>query len=214
MKRVGLLMKKIGCSAIYNDKCMRIPITLLQLEYNVVLSTELDEKTAKNVIKISFGDMKHVNKPQKVYFEKLGIEKKGKIMEFRLDSSEHLLEPQETLSVDHFRVGQFVDVVGTSIGKGFAGVMKRHNFHGLRASHGVSLTHRSGGSTGQNQDPGKVAKGKKMAGHLGVERVTMQNLFIQHIEKDKNLIAIKGSVPGHKNSYVLVKDALKKPLLF
>ncbi|KYH12379.1 50S ribosomal protein L3 [Neorickettsia sp. 179522] len=206
MSRVGLLLKKIGCTSVYDDRLSLIPVTLLQLEENVVLSTE--EKDGFVVAKVSFGTKK-LKKPQLVYLKKLGLEKGGRVVEFRV-SPRFVPEPLKSLTVEHFRPGQYVDAVGTSIGKGFAGVMKRHNFAGLRASHGVSISHRSGGSTGQCQDPGKVFKGKKMAGHMGNARVTIQNLLVQLVDVENRLIGVRGSVPGCKNSYVLLRDALKK----
>ncbi|AHX11210.1 50S ribosomal protein L3 [Neorickettsia helminthoeca str. Oregon] len=208
MSRVGLLLKKVGCTSVYDDKCAVVPITLLKLEENVVLSNE--DKGDSVVVKLSFG-RKKLKKPQAGYFKKLGLDGGGRIVEFRT-SRKFAPEPLKSLTVEHFRPGQYVDVVGTSIGKGFAGVMKRHNFAGLRASHGVSISHRSGGSTGQCQDPGKVFKGKKMAGHMGAARVTIQNLFVQLVDVESGLIGVRGSVPGCKNSYVLLKDALKKGL--
>lgn len=222
--RVGLLMKKIGCSAIFDETRNRIPVTILQLEDNIVLSTKAEGDLS--IIEVSFGALKNVKKPQRAYFEKLGIENKGRIRTFRLNNNNNTAEAntegsernnnsdlplaKNSFTVEHFDEGQYVDVCGISIGKGFAGVMKRHNFKGLRASHGVSRAHRSGGSTGQCQDPGKTYKGKKMAGHMGHQKVTVQNLIVQNVNLAHKLIAIKGSVPGPKGSYVLVQDAIKK----
>ena len=207
MNRVGLLMKKVGCTSLYTEENVPMPITLLKLEDNVVLSTE--KREGFTIVKISFGSLKNVNKPQKKYFEKLGVEKMGRISEFRLTGNSDI-KSLSSFSVEHFHNGQFVDIMGTSIGKGFAGVMKRHNFSGGSASHGNSFAHRSGGSTGQCQDPGRTFKGKKMPGQLGNKKVTVQNLKVQMIYPEDKLIAIKGSVPGCKNSYVMVKDSLKK----
>ncbi|ABD46129.1 50S ribosomal protein L3 [Neorickettsia sennetsu] len=206
MSRVGLLLKKVGCTSVYDDRFSLVPITLLQLEENVVLSAE--ERDGVVIARVSFGTRK-LKRPQSACLKKLGLEKGGRVVEFRV-SPRFMPEPLGSLTVEHFRPGQYVDAVGTSIGKGFAGVMKRHNFAGLRASHGVSISHRSGGSTGQCQDPGKVFKGKKMAGHMGNARVTIQNLLVQLVDVENCLIGVRGSVPGCKNSYVLLKDALKK----
>lgn len=210
MNRVGLLMEKIGCTAIFDENRVRIPVTLLRLSENIVLSVKKREGVA--IIEMSFGKLKNVNKPQRAYFEKLGVEDKGKIREFCIRNccDENLPEINDKFTVLHFEKGRYIDAIGTSIGKGFAGVMKRHNFSGLRASHGVSLKHRSGGSTGQCQDPGRTIKGKKMAGHMGFSRVTIQNLQVQYVCEKNSLIAIKGSVPGCKGSCVLIRDAIKK----
>lgn len=206
MNRVGLLLKKVGCTSVYDEQLSLVPVTLLQLEENVVLSSE--ERDGFVVTRISFGTKK-LKKPQAEYFKKLGLEKGGRIVEFRVLPG-RAPKPLDSFTIEHFRTGQYVDAIGTSIGKGFAGVMKRHNFAGLRASHGVSIAHRSAGSTGQCQDPGKVFKGKKMAGHMGAARVTIQNLFVQLVDSENQIIGIRGSVPGYKNSYILLRDALKK----
>ncbi|MFQ5959282.1 MAG: 50S ribosomal protein L3, partial [Alphaproteobacteria bacterium] len=155
--------------------------------------------------------VKNVTKPMRGHFAKARVEPKRKVAEFRV-SADALLDVGATLTVDHFVSGQFVDVAGTSIGKGFAGAMKRHNFRGQRASHGVSLAHRKPGSTGQCQDPGKVFKGRKMAGHMGDRRVTVQNLEVVDVDSDRGLILVKGAVPGAEGGYVLVSDAKKRPL--
>lgn len=209
MSSLGLLMKKVGCTSVYDQANNRVFVTLLSLQSNVVVSTKKTED--HDVVLISFGFNKNIKKPQMLYLEKLGVakEKMGKMMQFRVPSGS-APELLSSFSVDHFSPGQFVDVVGTSIGKGFAGVMKRHNFKGLRASHGVSKAHRSPGSTGGCQDPGKVFKGKKMPGQMGNKRVTVQNLRAHAVYLEKGLLAVAGSVPGHTNSYVLVRNAIKK----
>ena len=177
-----------------------------------VVNVKTAEKDGYNAVQLGTGAIKakNVTKPMKGYFAKANVEPKKKLGEFRV-SEDCLLSVGDELSVEHFVAGQYVDVCATSIGKGFAGVMKRHNFAGLEASHGVSISHRSHGSTGQRQDPGKVFKGKKMAGHLGAERVTVQNLKVVAIDAARGLIMVKGGVPGSENTWVRVTDAVKKP---
>ena len=209
----GLIGKKIGTSSHFAENGKMTPITLIKIEECIVSETKTKDKHGYDAIQIaSIEDDFHlskVKKPQKKLFASLEIKPKRIIKEFRVEESK-LLEVGTVLDISYFEKGQFIDVTGTSIGKGFAGVMKRHNFSGLRASHGVSVSHRSHGSTGNSQDPGRVFKGKKMAGHMGAKRVTKQNLKIIDIDLDKKLIFIKGSVPGRKNSIVLIKDAIKK----
>ena len=154
-------------------------------------------------------DISNINKPQRKIFSSIKIKPKKIVKEFRVDN-DNILEVGTKLDVNHFKVDQFVDASSISIGKGFAGVMKRHNFGGLRASHGVSISHRSHGSTGQNQDPGRVFKGKKMAGRMGNKKVTKQNLKVIDIDSENNLLIVKGSVPGKKNSIIYLKDSVKK----
>lgn len=212
--RTGLIAKKIGMTSIYTEG-KNIGVTLLMVEDCEVIAVKVPEKDGYRALQIGFGvaKAKKVNKPQRAIFEKNKMELRSKIKEFRV-SEECMVEVGKKISADHFVAGQFIDVSGVTIGKGFAGVMKRWNFRGLEATHGVSITHRSHGSTGQRQDPGRVAKGKKMAGHLGVENVTMQNLKILDVKVDANkgIIVVKGAVPGPKGSYVVVKDAIKKNL--
>ncbi len=209
--RTGLIAKKLGMSRIFEVDGTHVPVTVLQVNGLEVVAVKTKEKDGYTSVQLGCGDIKAKNltKPMKGYFAKANIEPKSKLAEFRV-SEDCLLNVGDKLSVEHFVAGQFVDVCGTSIGKGFAGVMKRHNFGGLEASHGVSISHRSHGSTGQRQDPGKVFKGKKMAGHMGDERVTVQNLKVVAVNADKGLIMVKGGVPGSDNSWVYVTDAVKK----
>jgi len=209
--RTGLIAKKLGMSRIFEVDGTHVPVTVLQVNGLEVVAIKTKEKDGYTSVQLGCGDIKAKNltKPMKGYFAKANVEPKSKLAEFRV-SEDCLLKVGDKLSVEHFVAGQFVDVCGTSIGKGFAGVMKRHNFGGLEASHGVSISHRSHGSTGQRQDPGKVFKGKKMAGHMGDERVTVQNLKVVAVNADKGLIMVKGGVPGSDNSWVYVTDAVKK----
>ncbi len=212
-KRSGLIATKIGNSSYYAEKGMVIPVTVLKVDECVVSGLKTPEKDGYSSVQVASidtnTDVKKINKPQQKIFANLNIKPKKILKEFRVDS-EHVLEVGTTLNVSHFTKEQFIDVTSISNGKGFAGAMKRHNFAGLRASHGVSVSHRAHGSTGQNQDPGKVFKGKKMAGHMGAKQVTKQNLKIIDIDEANSLIIVKGSVPGKKNSIVLLKDANKK----
>lgn len=209
--RTGLIAKKLGMSRVFEVDGTHVPVTVLQVNGLEVVAVKTKEKDGYTSVQLGCGDIKAKNltKPMKGYFAKANIEPKSKLAEFRV-SDDCLLNVGDKLSVEHFVAGQFVDVCGTSIGKGFAGVMKRHNFAGLEASHGVSISHRSHGSTGQRQDPGKVFKGKKMAGHMGDERVTVQNLKVVAVNADKGLIMVKGGVPGAENSWVYITDAVKK----
>ncbi len=211
--RTGLLAKKIGMSGIYDEKGLFIPVTVLEVKDCVVLSHKTLEKNGYNAIELGIGKAKpkNVAKPQLEVYKKLNLDPVVKSTEFRIDES-NFVEVGKFLSVNHFVEQQFVDISGVSIGKGFAGVVKRHNFSTLDATHGVSLTHRSHGSTGNRQDPGKVFKGKKMAGHLGVDNVTVQNLKVVGIDEEHNLILIKGAVPGYEGSFVKIKDSVKKKL--
>lgn len=210
--RTGLIAEKVGMTRVLTEAGEHIPVTLLKVENCQVVSTKTKDSNGYTAVQLGVGSakVKNTSKAMRGHFAKAKVEPKRKVVEFRV-SDEALLAVGDELTVDHFVSGQFVDVVGTSIGKGFAGAMKRHNFGGLRASHGVSVSHRSHGSTGQCQDPGRVFKGKKMAGHLGDERVTQHSLKVVLTDNAKGLIAIKGSVPGAKGSYVLIRDALKKP---
>lgn len=209
--RVGLLAKKIGMSSFYSDSGRVVPVTLLQVSScQVMVQKKIDGKCK---LEVGAFDKKvsRVSKPLQGYFAKYKVSPKSKVVEFEV-SEDAMLESGCELKVDHFVVGQYLDVTGVSIGKGFAGVMKRHNFSGLRASHGVSISHRAHGSTGQCQDPGKVFKGKKMAGHMGSKKVTKQNIQIMHIDIENNMLVVKGSVPGSKGSVLMVKDAIKRAL--
>src|SRR3989338_3489291 len=208
--RTGLIAKKIGMTQIFEANGLQVPVTVLQIDPCRVLEVKSQDKDCYDAVKLGSGSVKpqHVSKPLKGYFSKLGFEPLKLIKEFRV-TAEGLPEVGAELKVDFFQNGQLVDVTGTSIGKGIAGAMKRHNFGGLRASHGASVSHRSHGSTGNRQDPGKVFKNKKMAGHMGARRVTKMNLTIHSIDFDKNLVFIKGSVPGSKNGVVYIRDAIK-----
>lgn len=209
--RTGLIAKKLGMSRIFEADGTHVPVTVLSVDGLKVVSVRTLQKDGYAAVQLGTGHMKakNVTKPMKGHFAKANMEPKKKLCEFRV-SEDCLLEVGSELSVSHFVSGQYVDVCGTSIGKGFAGVMKRHNFAGLEASHGVSISHRSHGSTGQRQDPGKVFKGKKMAGHMGAERVTVQNLKVVCVDTSKGLIMVKGAVPGAENSWVRITDSIKK----
>jgi large subunit ribosomal protein L3 len=208
--RTGLIAEKLGMSRLLNEKGEHIPVTLLKVDNCQVVATKTLEKDGYTAVQLGVGTRKvsRLTKAMRGHFAKAKVEPKKKLVEFRV-APEALLNVGDQLSVEHFINGQKVDITGTSIGKGFAGAMKRHNFGGLRASHGVSVSHRSHGSTGQRQDPGKVFKGKKMAGHLGVEQVTVQNLEVVLTDPERGLIGIKGAVPGNPGSYVFIHDAVK-----
>src|SRR5215472_11581436 len=209
--RTGLLAKKLGMTRIFQDDGTHVPVTVLQLDGLQVVAQRTAEKDGYDAVQLGWGKakVKNVSQPNRGHFAKTKVEPKARLAEFRV-AADALLEPGAILSAAHFAVGQRVDVCGTSRGKGFAGSMKRWNFSGLEASHGVSISHRSHGSTGNRQDPGKVFKNKKMAGHLGVERVTTQNLKILASDAERGLIFVVGAVPGYDGSYVLVKDAAKR----
>lgn len=209
--RIGLIAEKLGMTRILGADGEHIPLTLLKVESCQVTGLATDEKNGYNAVQLGVGfrKPKNVTKSLRGHFAKAKVEPKRHICEFRV-SPDALLSLGDEISVEHFVSGQYVDVVGTSKGKGFAGAMKRHNFGGLRASHGVSVSHRSHGSTGGRQDPGRVFKGKKMAGHLGCEIVTVQNLQVYFTDPEKGLIAIRGAVPGVKGGFVVINDAIKK----
>ncbi|MDN5248673.1 50S ribosomal protein L3 [Bartonella sp. TP] len=211
--RSGVIAQKLGMTRIYNDAGDHIPVTVLQLDGCQVVTQLTKETNGYVALQLAIGaaKVKNVSKALRGHFSKVSIEPKMKLVEFRV-SAENLLPPGAEFSVEHFVVGQKVDITGISIGKGFAGVMKRHNFGGHRASHGNSITHRAHGSTGQCQDPGKVFKGKKMAGHMGNSRVTIQNLEVVSTDTNRKLILVKGAVPGAKGSWVLMRDAIKSSL--
>jgi large subunit ribosomal protein L3 len=210
--RMGLIGQKVGMSRVLTEKGEHIPVTLIHVDNCQVVNVKTAEKHGYNAIQLGVGTpkSKNVSKSLRGYYAKLKVEPKRKLAEFRVNA-DALLNPSDRISVAHFVSGQFVDVSGNTIGKGFAGVMKRWNFGGLRASHGVSVSHRSHGSTGQRQDPGRVFKGKKMAGHMGTNQVTVQNLEVVGTDTELNLIIIKGAVPGANGSYVYIHDAVKKP---
>jgi large subunit ribosomal protein L3 len=209
--RTGLLAKKLGMTRLFKDDGTHVPVTVLHVDNLQVVAARTQETDGYTAVQLGWGTakVKNVTKPNKGHFAKAKVEPKAKVAEFRVDA-DAVLAPGATLSAAHFLVGQRVDVCGTSKGKGFAGTMKRWNYHGLEASHGVSISHRSPGSTGNRQDPGRTFKGKKMSGHLGVERVTTLNLEVARVEADKGLLFIKGAVPGAKNGFVLVRDAIKR----
>lgn len=211
--RTGLVAKKVGMSRYYTPEGQDIPVTLLHVDECVVVAVKTKKSDGYDAVQVGCGKrkVKNVSKSLRGHFAKAKVEPSGKLVEFRVDENA-LLSPGQQLSVNHYVEGQFVDVVGTSHGKGFAGVMKRHNFAGLEASHGVSVSHRAHGSTGQRQDPGKVFKGKKMAGHMGDVRVTTQNLKVVGVDAENSLLIVCGAVPGSKGSYVLVLDAVKRAL--
>jgi len=208
--RTGLIAKKLGMTRLFNDDGSTVPVTVLHLDQVRVVAARTAEKDGYDAVQLGFGlaKPKNVSKPNKGHFAKAGVEAPLKVVEFRV-GSDAALEVGAKLSANHFVKGQIVDVTGTSKGKGFAGAMKRWNFAGLEASPGVSISHRSHGSTGNRQDPGKTFKNKKMAGHLGVERITTQNLEVAGFDLDKGLLLVKGAVPGAKGGYVLVRDAVK-----
>jgi large subunit ribosomal protein L3 len=212
MLRSGVIAKKLGMTRLFMEDGKQIPVTVLQLDKLQVVAQRTAEKDGYSAVQLGAGTAKakRVSAPMRGVFAQASVEPKRKLVEFRVDP-ENLLEVGEEIIADHYFEGQYVDVTGTSIGKGFAGAMKRHNFGGLRASHGVSISHRSHGSTGQCQDPGRVFKGKKMAGHMGAARVTTQNLQVVRTDTGRGLIMVKGAVPGSKGGWVTIKDAVKKP---
>jgi large subunit ribosomal protein L3 len=211
--RTGLLAQKLGMTRIFAADGNHVPVTVLKVENCQVVAVRTDETNGYNAVQLGVGKakVKNVSKAQRGHFAKAKVEPKKKLAEFRV-SKDNLLDVGAELSAAHFVAGQFVDVVGTTIGKGFAGAMKRWNFGGLRATHGVSVSHRSHGSTGNRQDPGRTFPGKKMAGHLGAERVTTQNLKVVATDADQGLIMVHGAVPGHEGAFVMIKDAVKRPL--
>jgi len=209
--RTGLILEKLGTSSLFIDKGERIQVTLLKMQECQVMTHRTIEANGYEAVVLAYGAVKSnkVSKPMKQVFANANIEAKKLVKEFRV-SAENMIEVGSELNVDHFSAGQYVDASATSIGKGFAGGMKRHNFKGLEASHGVSISHRAHGSTGSCQDPGRVFKNKKMAGHMGAERVTIQNIKVVDVQVDKRILIVKGSVPGCKGSVVFLKDAVKK----
>jgi len=211
--RSGVIAQKLGMTRVYTEGGEHVPVTVLRMDNCQVVAQRTVEKDGYTAVQLGVGlrKAKNTSKALRGHFAKAEVEPKRKVAEFRV-SPENLIEVGAELTAAHFVPGQYVDVTGTSIGKGFAGVMKRHNFSGLRASHGVSVSHRSHGSTGQRQDPGKVFKGKKMAGHLGDARVTTQNLQVVRTDADQGIILVRGAVPGAKGGWLLVRDAVKKAL--
>ena len=213
MLRSGVIARKVGMTRLFMEDGRQIPVTVLQLDGLQVVAQRTPEKDGYAAVQLGAGTAKakRTSKAMRGHFAKAKVAPKRKIAEFRVDP-ENLIEVGAEITANHYAEGQYVDVSGTSIGKGFAGAMKRHNFGGLRASHGVSISHRSHGSTGQCQDPGRVFKGKKMAGHMGAARVTTQNLQVVKTDVERGLIMVKGAVPGSRGGWVTIKDAVKKPL--
>lgn len=211
--RCGLIAKKIGMTTIFDSNDKQVAVTLLQVENCTVTAVKSQERDGYNAVQVAAFDAKakNVTKPMRGHFAKAQVTPKRVVKEFRV-SANALLAAGSQLEVSHFVAGQFVDIQGRTVGKGFAGVMKRYLFRGLRASHGVSLTHRSGGATGSRQDPGKVFKGRKMPGHMGDKNRTMQNIRVLDIDNDKGLIIVKGSIPGSKGGYVYISDSIKKSI--
>src|SRR5262245_50880591 len=222
--RTGLVAQKVGMTRVFNDAGEHVPVTVLKLDNVQVVAVRTEEKNGYNAVQLGIGKGKVKAKKKKngnrmkgrgmsdamrVYFDKQGVPPKRKLVEFRV-SKDALLPVGAEIAATHFLAGQFVDVTGTTIGKGFAGAMKRWNFAGLEASHGVSISHRSHGSTGNRQDPGRTFKNKKMAGHLGQERVTTQNLKVVATDDAKGLVMIRGAVPGAEGGWVRITDAVKR----
>jgi large subunit ribosomal protein L3 len=211
--RSGIIAKKLGMTRLFMDDGKQIPVTVLELDGLQVVAQRTADKHGYSAVQLGTGTIKvkRVSKAMRGHFAVAQVEPKRKVAEFRV-APENMIDVGAEITAEHYAPGQFVDVSGTSIGKGFAGAMKRHNFKGLRATHGVSVSHRSHGSTGQCQSPGKVFKGKKMAGHMGAAKVTTQNLEVMRTDLDRGLIMIKGAVPGSRGGWVTVKDAVKKPM--
>lgn len=212
--RTGVIAKKMGMTRLFQEDGRHVPVTVLSLEECQVVGARNQERDGYFAVQLGAGarKAKNVNKPQREAFAKAEVEPKARIAEFRVESEEGLLPVGATITADHFIAGQMVDIQGVTQGKGFAGAVKRWGFGGMHASHGVSISHRAHGSTGQNQDPGKVFKGKKMAGHMGAKNRTQQNLEIVRTDAARGLIFVRGSVPGSKGGWLLVKDAVKVAL--
>jgi large subunit ribosomal protein L3 len=209
--RTGLIARKVGMTRVFAEDGSHVPVTVLHVDGCRVIATRNTDKDGYTAVQLGAGKakVKNVGKPMRGHFAKAKVEPTSKVVEFRV-TPDAVLEVGAELSAAHFLAGQFVDVTGTTIGKGFSGVMKRHNFRGLEASHGVSVSHRSHGSTGQRQDPGRVFKGKKMAGHQGDVRVTTQSVTVVSTDAERGLIMIKGAVPGANGGWVLVRDSAKR----
>ncbi len=211
--RSGLIVQKVGMTRLFTESGKHVPVTVLKLDKCQVVAQRTEEKDGYSAVQLGsgFAKVKRTSSAMRGHFAKAKVEPKRRVAEFRV-SADNMIDVGAELSASHFIEGQKVDATGVSIGKGFAGAMKRHNFGGLRASHGVSISHRSHGSTGQCQDPGKVFKGKKMAGHMGDSRVTIQNLEVVKTDTTRGLVMVKGAVPGAKGGWVLLRDAIKRPL--
>ena len=208
--RSGVIAQKVGMTRVYNDAGEHVPVTVLRLDGCQVVAQRTVEKNGYTAVQLGAGQakVKNTTKALRGHFAVASVEPKAKLAEFRV-TEDNLLAVGTELNAGHFTAGQLVDVTGTTIGKGFAGAIKRHGFGGLRATHGVSVSHRSHGSTGSRQDPGKVFKNKKMAGHMGQTRVTTQNLEVVSTDEDRGLILVKGAVPGSKGAWIIVRDAVK-----
>ena len=213
MMRTGALAQKLGMTRVYLDGGRAVPVTVLSMDSVEVVARREPERDGYAALQLGLGEArpKRTSKGMRGHFAKAGVAPKRALAEFRVDE-ENLAPVGTKIGPEHFGEGQFVDVSGISIGKGFAGAMKRHGFAGLRASHGVSISHRSHGSTGQCQDPGRVFKGKKMAGQLGGTRATIQNLEVVRTDSERGIIMVKGAVPGARGGWVEVRDAVKKPI--
>ena len=211
--RTGLIAKKLGMTRIFTDAGEHVPVTVLQVDECRVVAQRTKDRDGYTAVQLGFGKakVKNVSKAMRGHYAKAKVEPARRLAEFRV-SEDALVDVGAEITAGHFIVGQFVDVAGTTVGRGFAGVMKRHNFGGLEASHGVSVSHRSHGSTGQRQDPGKVFKGKRMAGHMGDVRATQQNLKVMVTDAEKGLIFVAGSIPGAEGGYVLIFDAKKRKM--
>jgi len=211
--RSGVIAQKVGMTRIYNDAGEHVPVTVLRMENCQVVSQRTQEKNGYTAVQLGVGlaKVKNTSKALRGHFAAASVEPKTKLAEFRV-SPDNLLDVGAEITVEHFVPGQKVDVTGTTVGKGFQGVIKRHHFGGGRATHGNSVSHRTHGSTGQRQDPGKVFKGKKMAGHMGDTRVTTQNVEVVQTDAERGLILVRGAVPGSKGAWILVRDAVKAAL--
>jgi large subunit ribosomal protein L3 len=211
--RSGVIAQKIGMTRVYNDAGEHVPVTVLRMENCQVVAQRTQEKNGYTAVQLGVGlaKVKNTSKSLRGHFATASVEPKAKVAEFRV-SPDNLIDVGSEITAEHYVTGQMVDVTGTSVGKGFQGVIKRHNFGGGRATHGNSVSHRTHGSTGQRQDPGKVFKGKKMAGHMGNVRVTTQNLEVVSTDVERGLILIRGAVPGSKGSWIMVRDAVKSAL--
>jgi len=211
--RSGVIAQKVGMTRVFTDDGNHVPVTVLKVDNCQVVAQKTVEKNGYVALQLGVGTakVKNVTQANRGHFAAAKVEPKRKLAEFRV-SEENLIDVGAEITADHFVAGQFVDVTASSIGKGFAGAMKRWNFGGLRASHGVSISHRSHGSTGQCQDPGKVFKGKKMAGHMGDRQITTQNLEVVSTDVDRGLVLVRGAVPGSKGGWVMLRDAIKKKL--
>lgn len=209
--RTGVIAKKMGMMRLFQEDGRHVPVTVLALEGCQVVGSRTDARDGYFAVRLGAGarKAKNINKPQREEFAKAEVEPKARVAEFRVSGEDALLPVGARMTADHFIAGQMVDITGHTQGKGFAGAMKRWNFGGLRASHGVSISHRSHGSTGQRQDPGKVFKNKKMAGHMGDRQRTQQNLQVVRTDASRGLIFVKGSVPGAKNGWLLIRDSVK-----